>query len=120
MQNTNNREGQIRQLVYTMENAVLNMPPGQEQMVWLVDFKGWTLSKAIPVKTVQEIAYVLQIHYPERLYVAILYNPPHIFETFYMVSLINAWYWSNNIKHLLIFFVKAGYVYFYCCHSNTK
>jgi hypothetical protein len=35
---------------------------------------------------------------------AILYNPPHIFETFYMVSLMNAWYWSNNIKHLLIFF----------------
>jgi hypothetical protein len=90
MQNTNNREGQIRQLVYTMENAVLNMPPGQEQMVWLVDFKGWTLSKAIPIKTVQETAHVLQLHYPERLYMAILYNPPHIFETFYMVSLINA------------------------------
>ncbi|KAH8974035.1 hypothetical protein BDL97_01G080200 [Sphagnum fallax] len=84
-QNTNNREGQIRQLVYTMENAVLNMPPGQEQMVWLVDFKGWTLSKAIPIKTVQETAHVLQLHYPERLYMAILYNPPHIFETFYMI-----------------------------------
>jgi hypothetical protein len=85
MQNTNNRDGQIRQLVYTMENAVLNMPPGQEQMVWLVDFKGWTLTKAIPIKTVQETAHVLQFHYPERLYAAILYNPPHIFETFYMI-----------------------------------
>jgi hypothetical protein len=43
--------------------------------------------------------------------VAILYNPPRIFELFYAVSLINAWYWSNNIKHLLIFLVKVGYVY---------
>jgi hypothetical protein len=52
--------------------------------------------------------------------VAILYNPPPIFETFYMVSLINAWYWWNNIKHLLIFLAKVGYVYFYCCHSYNE
>jgi hypothetical protein len=90
MQNTNNREGQIRQLVYTMENAVLNMPPGQEQMVWLVDLRGWTISKADPIITVYEIANVLKLHYPERLYIAILYNPPHIFQKFYAVSLINA------------------------------
>jgi hypothetical protein len=88
-QNTNNCEGQIRQLVYTVENAVLNMPPGQEQMVWLVNFQGWTPTK-VPINTVTETASVLQCHYPERLYVAILYNPPPIFETFYMVSLINA------------------------------
>jgi hypothetical protein len=68
-----------------MENAVLNLPPGQEEMVWLVDFKGWTINKAVPIKTVQEIAYVLQNHYPERLSVGILYNPPHIFETFYTI-----------------------------------
>jgi hypothetical protein len=72
-----------------MENAVLNMPPGQEQMVWLIDFKGWTNTK-VPIKTVKETARVLQFHYPERLYVAILYNPPRIFELFYAVSLINA------------------------------
>ncbi len=79
------REGQIKHLVYSMENAVLNLPPGQEEMVWLVDFKGWTINKAVPLKTVQETAYVLQTHYPERLSVGILYNPPHIFETFYTV-----------------------------------
>ncbi len=79
------REGQIKHLVYSMENAVFNLPPGQEEMVWLVDFKGWTINKAVPLKTVQETAYVLQTHYPERLSVGILYNPPHIFETFYMV-----------------------------------
>ncbi|KAH8954643.1 hypothetical protein BDL97_08G090400 [Sphagnum fallax] len=84
-QNTSMREGQIKHLVYSMENAVLNLPPGQEEMVWLVDFKGWTINKAVPLKTVQETAYVLQTHYPERLSVGILYNPPHIFETFYTI-----------------------------------
>jgi hypothetical protein len=72
-----------------MENAVLNMPPGQEQMVWLIDFKGWTPTK-VPIKTVQETARVLRSHYPERLHAAILYNPPTIFKSFYTVSLINA------------------------------
>jgi hypothetical protein len=72
-----------------MENAVLNMPPGQEQMVWLIDFKGWTRTK-VPTKTIKETARVLQLHYPERLHVAILYNPPRFFELFYPVSLINA------------------------------
>jgi hypothetical protein len=84
-QNTTSREGQIKQLVYSMENAILNLPPDQEQMVWLIDFKNWTMNKAIPVKTTQETAYVLQNHYPERLGIAILYNPPHIFETFWQI-----------------------------------
>lgn len=93
VQNTTSREGQIKQLVYSMENAILNLPAGQEQMVWFIDFKDWSISKSIPVKTVQEIAYVLQNHYPERLGLATLLNPPHIFETFWLVSV-------------------------YCCHIN--
>lgn len=83
IQNTTSREGQIKQLVYSMENAILNLPEGQEEMVWLVDFKSW--SKAISIKLAQESAYVLQRHYPERLGVGILYNPPHIFEAFWQV-----------------------------------
>ena len=84
MQNTTAREGQIKQLIYSMENAILNLPEGQEEMVWLVDFKNWT--KAISIKLAQETAYVLQRHYPERLGIGILYNPPHIFETFWQVG----------------------------------
>lgn len=83
-QNTNQMEGQIKYLVYCMENAIMNLPPDQEQMVWLVDFEGWNLSM-IPVMTARETAHVLQDHYPERLAYAILYNPPKIFETFFNV-----------------------------------
>lgn len=83
-QNTSQLEGQIKYLVYCMENAIMNLPPDQEQMVWLVDFEGWNLSM-IPVMTARETAHVLQDHYPERLAYAILYNPPKIFETFFNV-----------------------------------
>lgn len=84
VQNTNQLEGQIRYLVYCMEKAILNLPPDQEQMVWLVDFEGWSMSM-IPLMTARETAHVLQNHYPERLAYAILYNPPKVFEMFWNV-----------------------------------
>lgn len=84
VENTNQLEGQIRYLVYCMENAILNLPPDQEQMVWLVDFEGWSMSM-IPLMTVRDTAHILQNHYPERLAYAILYNPPKVFEMFWNV-----------------------------------
>ncbi|XP_020090052.1 random slug protein 5-like [Ananas comosus] len=83
-QNTKSVKGQVKYLVYCMENAILNLPPSQEQMVWLIDFQGFNLSH-LSVKVTKETAHVLQEHYPERLGVAILYNPPKIFESFWLV-----------------------------------
>lgn len=83
MQNTTSAEGNIRHLVYLLENAILNLPKGQNQMSWLIDFTGWSLSTHVPMKTAREIIYILQNHYPERLGVAFLYNPPRIFQAFY-------------------------------------
>lgn len=84
VQNTNQLEGQIKYLVYSLEKAIIHLPPDQEQMVWLVDFEGWNLSM-IPIMTARETAHILQNHYPECLAYAILYNPPKIFETFWNV-----------------------------------
>ncbi|KAI5064104.1 hypothetical protein GOP47_0020774 [Adiantum capillus-veneris] len=84
-QNTSSCEGQLKHLVYLMENALLNLPPDQEQMVWLIDFTGWSFSTAVPVKTTREVVYILQNHYPERLGNAILYNPPRVFGAFWKV-----------------------------------
>ncbi|KAL8152069.1 hypothetical protein V2J09_021877 [Rumex salicifolius] len=81
-QNSSSSEGNIRHLVYMLENAVLNLPQKQEQMVWLIDFSGWSMSST-PMKTSLETINVLQNHYPERLAIAFLYNPPRIFETFW-------------------------------------
>ncbi|KAL2643758.1 hypothetical protein R1flu_011345 [Riccia fluitans] len=82
-QNTNDHHAQIKHLVYTIENAIMSLPPGQDQMVWLIDFKGWSARKATPVATAREAAYILQTMYPERLSLAILYDPPKLFETFW-------------------------------------
>lgn len=84
VQNSDSIKGQIRYLVYCMENAILNLPADQEQMVWLIDFQGFSLSN-ISVKVTRETAYVLQNQYPERLGLAILYNPPKFFEPFFKV-----------------------------------
>ncbi|GLT80010.1 hypothetical protein SLA2020_514730 [Shorea laevis] len=83
MQNTRSAEDNIRHLVYLLENAILNLAEGQEQMSWLIDFTGFSLSTYVPVKTARDIIYILQNHYPERLAIAFLYNPPRIFEAFW-------------------------------------
>ncbi|KAJ3695794.1 hypothetical protein LUZ60_001171 [Juncus effusus] len=83
-QNTKSTKGQIRYLVYCMENAIMNLPAGEDQMVWLIDFEGFNMSH-ISVKVTKETAHVLQGHYPERLAIAVLYNPPKFFEPFWMM-----------------------------------
>ncbi|CAN0861900.1 CRAL-TRIO domain-containing protein C23B6.04c [Linum grandiflorum] len=82
MQNTNCAEGNIRHLVYLIENTILNLPEGQEQMSWLIDFTGFSMSTSVSMRTAREIINILQNHYPERLAIAFLYSPPKIFETF--------------------------------------
>ncbi|KAI3825896.1 hypothetical protein L1987_07614 [Smallanthus sonchifolius] len=83
-QNSTSIRAQVKYLVYCMENAILNLPPDQEQMIWLIDFHGFSLSN-ISIKSTKETAYILQEQYPERLGLAILYNPPKFFEPFYKI-----------------------------------
>ncbi|CAN4105290.1 unnamed protein product [Withania somnifera] len=85
MQNTTALDNQMRHLVYLIENAILNLPQGQEQMSWLIDFTGWSLTNNVPIKSARETVNILQNHYPERLAVAFLYNPPRIFEAFWKI-----------------------------------
>jgi len=84
--NTSSHEGQVQYLMYTLENAVLSMPEGQEKMVWLIDFTGWTLAHRSPIKTSRECMGIVQNHYPERLSVAFLLNAPKVFEATFKVA----------------------------------
>ncbi|KAG5612572.1 hypothetical protein H5410_023853 [Solanum commersonii] len=85
-QNTKSVEGQMKYLVYCMENAVVNLPEDQEQMIWLVDFHGYALSN-FSIKVTKETAHILQDYYPERLGITILYDAPKIFEPFWKIIL---------------------------------
>ncbi|GMJ15400.1 hypothetical protein like AT1G75170 [Hibiscus trionum] len=84
-QNTTSLDNQLRHLVYMIENAILNLPEGQQQMVWLIDFTGWSLSTSVPINSARDTINVLQNHYPERLAMAFLYSPPRIFEAFWKI-----------------------------------
>ncbi|XP_028757735.1 phosphatidylinositol transfer protein 3 [Neltuma alba] len=75
-------ENMIRFNVYLLENAVLNFQQGQDQMAWLIDFTGWSLTKSMPIRLSREFISILQNHYPDRLAIAFLYNPPRAFEAF--------------------------------------
>ncbi|WJX95379.1 hypothetical protein P8452_76705 [Trifolium repens] len=83
MQNTASEENNIKHLVYLLENAVLNLSEGQEQMSWLIDFTGFSFSTKLSIKTARDIIQILQNHYPERLGIAFVYNPPRIFQAFF-------------------------------------
>ncbi|XP_056692434.1 uncharacterized protein [Spinacia oleracea] len=86
-QNTTSGEGNVRHLVYLLENAILNLPEGQEQMVWLIDYTGFSMSTSLSVRTSRDIINILQ----KRLGLAVLYNPPRIFQEF--------WRMCNEIGH---------------------
>lgn len=82
IQSTNTPAAQIKYLIYCLENAIWNLSSTQEQMVWIIDFQGWS-SSCLSLKVAREAAQVLQSHYPERLGLAIFYNPPKVFESFW-------------------------------------
>lgn len=75
----------MRYFVYCLENAILNLPPHQEEVVWLVDFDGFNLSN-ISFKVASETGHVLQKYYPQRLGLAIMYDAPKIFQPFFTVT----------------------------------
>ena len=55
-------------------------------MTWLIDFKGYSLRTAPPVRTQIQTTQMLQNHYPERLGLAVCYHAPRLFSLAYKVS----------------------------------
>ncbi|KAI4994172.1 hypothetical protein ZWY2020_029220 [Hordeum vulgare] len=73
----------ILYIPWRMQFSACLRAEGLDKMVWLIDFTGWTLANATPIKTARDSANILQNHYPERLSVAFLFNPPKVFEAFF-------------------------------------
>lgn len=88
MENTNNHDGNIKNLIYTMERAIAcSEKSGQEKLLLVIDFENYSLFNAPPMKTSRQVLSILQDHYPERLFRACLVRPPMIFYAFYkMIS----------------------------------
>lgn len=85
-ENTYDHKGNIRNLVYTMERAVAcGVKSGQEKLVLLIDYEGYSIFNAPPMHTARETLTILQDHYPERLHRAYCIHPPILFYTFYQL-----------------------------------
>ncbi|KAL0383360.1 UNVERIFIED_CONTAM: hypothetical protein Scaly_0623300 [Sesamum calycinum] len=64
--------------------ALLDLDEDVDQMVWLIDFEMWN-TPCISMKATRETARLLQDLYPERIGIAILYNSPKVFESFWLL-----------------------------------
>uniref|UniRef100_A0ACD5TQ38 Uncharacterized protein n=1 Tax=Avena sativa TaxID=4498 RepID=A0ACD5TQ38_AVESA len=77
---------QIKHLVYLLEYFAMNSVDGQDDyVVWLTDFRGWSISST-PYSTTRESMYIIQNYYPGLIDVAIPFDPPRIFESFWKIA----------------------------------
>lgn len=85
-QNTKTGPRQVQHMVYMLERTIDYMPPGQDSLALLIDFKLSPVStvsnKIPPVHTGRQVLHILQTHYPERLGKALLTNIPLLAWTF--------------------------------------
>ncbi|KAF7032789.1 hypothetical protein CFC21_043926 [Triticum aestivum] len=77
---------QIKHLVYLLEYFATNSADEQDDyVVWLIDFRGWSISST-PFSTTRETMHIIQNYYPGVIAVAIPFDPPKIFESFWKIA----------------------------------
>jgi hypothetical protein len=79
MENTRSYEGNIVHLVYVLERISKLCRPAASKLFLFIDFKGYSMMNAPPMKTSIETLHILQNHYPERLGLAVLLDAPWLF-----------------------------------------
>ncbi|KAK3137203.1 hypothetical protein QOZ80_5BG0449130 [Eleusine coracana subsp. coracana] len=100
---------QIKYLVYILEKLVQNLKDvPEDNVVWISDFHGWTISST-PVSLTRESLHIIQKYYPGLIAVAILTNPPRIFESFWKI-----------IKHFLEPKMKEKVKFVYKNNSDSQ
>ncbi|CAM0957278.1 unnamed protein product [Alopecurus aequalis] len=77
---------QIKHLVYLLEYFAVNSADEQDDyVVWLTDFRGWSIAST-PFSTTRETIHIIQNYYPGLIAIAIPFDPPRIFESFWKIA----------------------------------
>lgn len=89
-QNTDPSLKQIQFFVFMLERVIQFMPPGQDTLALLIDFKAapahLNLSSKFPSLSVsKQVLHILQSHYPERLGKGLFTNIPWLGHYFFKV-----------------------------------
>ncbi|KAF3760317.1 regulated by circadian rhythms/phosphatidylinositol transfer protein [Cryphonectria parasitica EP155] len=87
-QNTAASHRQVEHLVFMLERTIELMPPGQETLALLINFKsgsGRSGNTSPPISQAKEVLHILQTHYPERLGKALIINMPFLVVGFFKI-----------------------------------
>ena len=82
-QNTKGKDKQTQHLVFMLERCIDLMPPGQEKLSLLVNFKDTRKEEGQGVSQGRQVLGILQGHYPERLGRACVKNVPWLLYGFF-------------------------------------
>ena len=91
-ENTHNEENNMRNLVFNLEKAIActgrkSMELGAklplEKIKLVIDYDGFKVRNSPPMSTSKRTLSILQSHYPERMAVSYVCNPPLYFRTFW-------------------------------------
>ncbi|KAG0520678.1 hypothetical protein BDA96_08G094600 [Sorghum bicolor] len=75
----------LKYLVYNLETLLMYSEDAEEEcIVWISDFQGWAISST-PFSLTRQSLHIIQQYYPGLIAVAILTNPPIIFESFWKI-----------------------------------
>lgn len=85
MQNTKGKEKQIQHLVFMLERCIDLLPPGQETLALLVNFKESRKGEGATVAQARQTLNILQNHYPERLGKACVKDVPWLIWGFFKI-----------------------------------
>lgn len=83
-ENTKDHDGNVAHLVYQMERSVKAATQKRKETWCLViDFEGYSVFNAPPMRTSRATLSIMQDHYPERLHRAYLVDAPWLFHGFF-------------------------------------
>ncbi|KAL9652760.1 hypothetical protein ABK040_010793 [Willaertia magna] len=81
-ENTKDGEKHIQLLAYTLLSAINRMELS-DKMTWICDFEGTSMKSVPSVSDAKKTIEILSSHFPERLGMCFIVNPPKIFGMFY-------------------------------------